>query len=363
VPRITAYVAWALEVTGYQGPAVDRARQFIANQIGKAAKTDPYTLAVLANFAVDHAKDRAFTERAMRMLLAAKTEEGDQISWKSEQTGMYARGTSAAVETTGLAVQALLKWGGEPAIASKAMNYIVASKDSAGTWGTTQATVMALRALLLSTEHNGATATGSVEVLLNGNVAAKLALTPENNDLLHQFVFKGADAQPTNRVEIRFAGKGLLAYQVAGRYFVPWNERPANEALSIDVTYDRTRLEQDQIATATATVRNRLGTSANMVMVDLGIPPGFELLSEDLDSYRGKSLGKNGGRLEKFTVTPTQAILYFDSIAPNGGFKLSFRLRAKYPIRARTFASRVYEYYDPDVNSVAKPVALEVRTK
>jgi len=243
------------------------------------------------------------------------------------------------------------------------MNYIVANKDSAGTWGTTQATIMALRTLLLSTERGGATARGDVEVLLNGKVAAKLALTPENNDLFHQFAFKGSDAQQANRVEIRFAGQGSLAYQIAGRYFVPWSEKPTNEALSIDVSYDRTRLQQDQIATATATVQNRLGTAANMVMVDLGIPPGFDLLSEDLDSFREKSAGKKSGRLEKFTLTPTQAILYFDSIAPRESFKLAFRLRAKYPILAHTFASRVYEYYDPAVNSLARPVQLEVRKK
>jgi hypothetical protein len=42
---------------------------------------------------------------------------------------------------------------------------------------------------------------------------------------------------------------------------------------------------------------------------------------------------------------------------------LQFRLRAKYPIRARTFQSRVYEYYDPAVSGVARPVALEVRKR
>ena len=365
VLRITAYVAWSLEVTGYNGPAVDRARQFIEAHMNQAGKSDAYSLAVLANFAVDDAngKDHAFTERVMRMLLDVKTAQDDQVSWKAEQTGMYASGTSARVETTGLAVQALLKWGGEPAVAAKAMNYIVARKDSAGTWGTTQATIMALRALLLSTEHGGATAKGAVEVLLNGKVAGQLALTSENNDLFHQFVFKGSDAQPANHVEIRFTGEGQLAYQVAGRYFVPWQEKPGREDLSIDVSYDRTHLEQDQLVTATATVRNRIGTTANMVMVDLGIPPGFDLLSEDLDSYREKSAGKKSGRLEKFTVTPTQAILYFDSIAPGDALRLSFRLRAKYPIRASTFASRVYEYYDPEVNSLARPVLLEVHKK
>jgi len=97
-----------------------------------------------------------------------------------------------------------------------------------------------------------------------------------------------------------------------------------------------------------------------MVMVDLGIPPGFELLSEDLETYREKSASQKSGRLEKFSLTATQAILYFDSVAPGGEFALSFRLRAKYPIRVHTFASRVYEYYTPEVNSLAPPVQLEV---
>jgi hypothetical protein len=60
---------------------------------------------------------------------------------------------------------------------------------------------------------------GTLEVVLNGKIAEKLALTRENNDLLHQFVFKGVDAESGNTVEIRFEGKGGLAYQVVGQYF------------------------------------------------------------------------------------------------------------------------------------------------
>jgi len=98
-------------------------------------------------------------------------------------------------------------------------------------------------------------------------------------------------------------------------------------------------------------------------MVDLGIPPGFDLLSEDLQAYQEKSAGRKGGRLEKFSLTATQAILYFDAIAARDTITLGFRLRAKYPIRARTFQSRVYEYYDPEVSSVARPVQFEVRKR
>jgi len=201
-----------------------------------------------------------------------------------------------------------------------------------------------------------------VEISLNGEVVQNLALTPENNELLHQFVLPGCGTAPcAARVALHFAGKGGLAYQVVGRYFVPWGEKPVDEPLSIDVAYDRTHLAQDDIATATATVKNNLRKVANMVMVDLGIPPGFDLLSEDFQIYLEKSRDRKSGRLEKFSLTATQAILYFDSIGAGGTVKLPFRLRAKYPIRARTFQSRVYEYYDPAVSAVARPVALEVR--
>ncbi len=368
VLRITAYLAWSLENTGYQGPAVEKAKQFIEKNM--SAKMDTYTLAVVANFATDYAsgganKDRAFTRQAMQLLLDARTEKDEQVWWTAEETSVYARGESASVETTGLAVQALLKWGEASSTARKAMTYLASKKDSAGTWGTTQATIMALRALLLATEKGAADVRGTLVVLLNGNPVEKLALTPENNDLLHQFVFKqieskGKGLAGANTVEIRFEGKGGLAYQVVGNYFLPWDEKPAHEALSINVAYDRTRLAQDDIATATATVTNNLRKSANMVMVDLGIPPGFDLLTEDLQTFVEKTAGQKSGRLEKFSLTATQAILYFNAIAPAETVTLHFRLRAKYPIRARTFQSRAYEYYDPDISSLARPVQLEV---
>jgi hypothetical protein len=82
-----------------------------------------------------------------------------------------------------------------------------------------------------------------------------------------------------------------------------------------------------------------------------------------LDDYRNKSAGRKGGRLEKFNLTATQATLYFDSIGAGETIALRYRLRAKYPIHTRTFQSRVYEYYDPGVNAVARPVDMEIRKR
>jgi len=361
VLRITAYLAWSLGNTGYQGPAVERAKQYIEKHMGE--KADSYTLAVVANFAVDYGKDREFTRQAMQNLLDAKVDKGEQVWWTADETGVYSTGESASIETTGLALQALLKWGEASGTVRKGMAYVAAKKDASGTWGTTQATIMALRALLLATEKSAADVHGTVEVLLNDKTVHTLELTSDNNDLLHQFVLKSFDANEPNTVKLRFEGKGGLAYQVVGSYFVPWDEKTQSEPLSINVAYDRTRLAQDDIATANATVKNNMDKTAKMVMVDLGIPPGFDLMSEDLQSYQDQTANKKSGRLEKFTQTATQAILYFDSFTPNSSVTLKFRLRAKYPIRARTFKSRVYEYYDPAVSSTARPVQLEVRAR
>ena len=155
------------------------------------------------------------------------------------------------------------------------------------------------------------------------------------------------DTKGANTVELRLEGKGALGYQAAGQYFIPWDENPEKEPLFVSVSYDRMKLAPDDIVDASATVRNNLTKTTKMVMIDLGIPPGFDLLTEDLLDYQEKSASLKSGRLEKFNLAATQAILYFDSFAPGETVQLRFRLRAKYPIRARTFRSRVYEYYDP----------------
>ena len=297
----------------------------------------------------------------MQALIDARQEKGDQVFWTAEETSVYATGESAAVETTGLATQALLKWGEASEMARKSLNFLSAKKEASGTWGTTQATIVALRALLLATQLSASDVRGSVAIVVNGKPVETLRLSTENNDLLHQFVFKNIDAQKPNTVRLKFDGTGSLAYQIVGRYFTPWEEKPVTEPLSIDVAYDRTKLAQNDIATEKVTIHNNLDKTANMVMVDLGIPPGFDLLSEDLQALQEKPLENKAGRLEKFSLTATQAILYFDGLSAKQTTTFSVRLRAKYPIRAHTFQSRVYEYYDPAVNATAQPVSLEVR--
>jgi len=146
---------------------------------------------------------------------------------------------------------------------------------------------------------------------------------------------------------------------------MPWTRRIEAQAepLSIAVTYDRTRLAQDEVATAKVSVQNNTPAKAKMIMVDLGIPPGFEPSAEDFDALIDATRGKAGGKLEKFTITAKQVILYFDGLNARQKIDFSFKLRAKFPVRAQTFSSRVYEYYNPAVEDKTKPVELTITGK
>jgi len=63
---------------------------------------------------------------------------------------------------------------------------------------------------------------------------------------------------------------------------------------------------------------------------------------------------------EKFTVTAKQIILYFDGLGPNQRLDFSYKLRVKFPLRARTFSLRVYEYYNPAIENRTKPAEMVV---
>jgi uncharacterized protein YfaS (alpha-2-macroglobulin family) len=145
-------------------------------------------------------------------------------------------------------------------------------------------------------------------------------------------------------------------YQVVGKFYLPWEagEKPAIEPLSIDIVYDKRKLEKDDLVTCNVTVVNNKPATANMVLVDLGVPPGFEVQAEDLAEV------VESGRIKKFSLTSRQVIIYFEKLLPKQPVELKYRMRAKFPIKAKTRVSRVYEYYNPEVESFAAPVELVV---
>ena len=354
--RVTAYLTWALAESGYRGEALARAFAYL--DAHRAEVKDPYALAVIANAYLSGKPDAPQAEEAVAALAKLAVGDGQVAYWRSSgPTFTSAQNGAADLETTALATYALVKSGRQVELANKAITYLIRAKDSFGTWQTTQATVWALKALLLSLQRAAQEIDASVTVAVNGKQAASFRITAEDYDVVRQVDARELVRTGANDVRIGFQGKGSALYQIVARYYLPWElvRPPTQEPLSIDVDYDRTTLASDDIATATVRVVNNDPRACNMVVVDLGLPPGFEVMAEDLQRL------VDGNTIQKFSLAARQIIIYLERLESRKPLTFSYRVRARFPLRAAAPASRVYRYYNPEIQATAKPVTVEVR--
>lgn len=184
-----------------------------------------------------------------------------------------------------------------------------------------------------------------------------LTVDANNADLVHQMAFEGGKNE-TAELEITVKGDCALFYQVMTSSYIPWDlvsEPPAVEQpMRVSVVYDRTELTANETVQATATVELLRAGRAGTVLVDLGIPPGFEPLTEDLDALVKES------KIDRYELTGRQIILYRTDVASGRPLEFSYRLRALYPVRAQTTASRVFDYSTPDQGDVEPPQRIIV---
>ncbi len=360
----TAYVVWALAGAGYGDTSEVKEGVSYIKEFRSQAQAG-YVLALTANALAAAAPDDPITRQVLDELVAQAREDSGALYWEAGAASfMGGGGKSGSVETTALAAYALLTADAHPDVANRALTYLVRAKDSFGTWQTTQATILSLKALLRSVEKAGEAAEASVTVSLNGEAADPIHVTPETFDVVQLVTFSDRPFEGENRVEIAVEGEGDLMYQVTAEYYLPWAFVPeeAGEAATIDVAYDRTDLAlNDEVNVTVKVALNKPGLVANMMLVDLGIPPGFEVLAEDLNRLVAQGMGQETGvRLSRFDLTGRQIILYLEDLAYDEPFTFVFRLRARYPMKAQSPASTAYDYYNPEVQAVARPQAVTV---
>jgi uncharacterized protein YfaS (alpha-2-macroglobulin family) len=91
-----------------------------------------------------------------------------------------------------------------------------------------------------------------------------------------------------------------------------------------------------------------------MLIVDLGVPPGFTPLTADLDALAAN------GQIERYELTGRQIILYLTNVPSGQVYDFTYRLQARFPIRAQTPNSTVYDYYTPEQQATEAPQRIVV---
>jgi uncharacterized protein YfaS (alpha-2-macroglobulin family) len=364
---VTAYVVWALTEAGYADErgtqqGLDYVREFHADA------EDPYVLALVANALAAADPGGGTTEKVLDRLAEMATLEGNGATWISDiATFMGGTGDVGSIETTALAAYAFLRAEQHTDLANQALTYLIQQKDSYGTWHSTQATVLTLKALLLSVRKGGEGADATVNVSLNGEQTDPVHIRPENWDVVQLVSFTDKPVVGDNRLRIDVEGEGNLMVQISTRYYLPWDEvarlAPAKEWMDIRVDYDRTELAVNDVIQVSVHVELLEG-AARQAIVDLGIPPGFEVLSEDLADLVAQHSDLppeyEGVKFSRFDLTGRQIIVYLEGLKAGQPLDFRYRIRARYPIRAQTPPTQAYDYYNPGVSAVSAPAAIEV---
>jgi hypothetical protein len=359
----TAYIAWAVfSDPGSRSLAGVTVDYLVKHEPSTIA--DPYILALVANalLALDPTGKHAQAYLDHLETLKHADANGKLCWWEqpaTSRTTFYGSGRAGSIETTALATLAFVQAKKYPGSALGALDWLIQQKDAGGTWYSTQATVLALKALLAGT---GANLDGGTErrfaISWDSKELPPVIIPPDQAEVMQQLDLSTKLDPGQHRLTIRDLSDAGTGYQVAFRYHVPDENRRDNlEPLAIELTYDRAELSVGETLTATATVTNQMKTVAPMVLLDLPIPPGFAPVSEDFTGL------VRSGAIAKFQMTQRSVIAYLRVLEPGKPLRLVYHLEATMPVKVAVPAARVSEYYDTDKKGLSKTSRLTVNAR
>lgn len=351
--RTTAYVASAMIESGHKdSPSMKRTMEYIRKNA--LQQSDPYMLGLCACALSLWSPESPDTAKILEKLAEKAVKKDGSVSWQAQgNTLCYSYGSGAAIETTSLIARAMLNTHSYPELVQGAVDFLLKAKDPNGTWHSTQATVQALKTLILSMSTSSGPSDGTVEVHIGGKKCGEIEITPDQSDLLKIVDLKKYAAPGDNLITLKSKGQISGMYQIVGSYYMPWgkNEKKA-EPFTVQLKYDRRELKVSDTINAVCSLKNNQREMAPMVMVELGIPPGFSLCDDDFEKL------VSGKLIDRYEMTGHQVILYVGNLNPGQARIFSFRLTSLFPIRAKSPATRAYEYYNQEKESFAAPVEI-----
>ena len=138
----------------------------------------------------------------------------------------------------------------------------------------------------------------------------------------------------------------------------------ANLPQTVDVQYDRTELEVEDTVEVQVTVTLNQPGRAEWALIDLGIPPGFAVNTEDLAAlvtrFEDVPEDYDFPTVERFEMTGRQVLVYIGGLSFENPLSFSYRMQAKFPLVAKASASMAHEVSNPRKVDLEAPVELRV---
>jgi hypothetical protein len=362
-----AYIVWALTESGTEDK-LDTELNALAEQ-AKTSK-DPYFLALVGNSLLNRGKtDEGIA--ILKTLVAAQKDDGHLQALETSITG--SGGRDLEIETTALATLAWLKANRpgqfHPAI-EKAVRWIGQQRGGYGGFGSTQSTILALKALIGYTRENRKTAeAGDLKLFLNDateSVGVKHftagTLDPVVVSLPREDLLKPGQ----NKLRVQMTGKNAFPYTLTWSYRTLKPANADNCPVHLTTKLDHTQAKEGDTVRLTTVVQNKTGKGQGMAVAVVGLPGGLAL-PEDLRQLKDLALLRDNdtkpGTISAFEIRGRELVLYWRDLAPDQQIEVNLDLICRIPGEYRGPASRAYLYYNADHKYWVEPLAVSIGQK
>ncbi len=343
---MNAYIIWALSEVCPEDSRISKSIEYLNKNIDKA--NDSYTLALMANVFVNTDETEA-EKKVITKLMEKVVSDGDLAHVESNLQDYYGSSRSYQnIQSTALTSMALTKNKSNEKTNQALINYIINKKYSNGTWGTTQSTVLALKAIN-DYESNSDISNQTITVRVNDKVQS---IDINKNSLdIYEFIFE--DVSEENKVSIEMK-KGKISYDIIKEYYRDYKEvefeQSSSSANKLVVEQKITQLAKvnDEVS-QTIHITNITGSDIFNGLVQINIPQGCSVNEESL------MMLKHSGLIEKYEYNYGKINLYLRDLKNSSEINLEVKYRALYPETITGGAIRIYDYYNPEIEAISAP--------
>jgi hypothetical protein len=329
----TAYNVWALLSAGVEANLATEVK-WIREAAERTENT--YVVALAANV-LQLAGDVPGAAALLDRLAGKQTDNGSLHGATVSVIG--STGEALAIETTALAALAWLKDPSFTANVENALRYL-AEQCKAGRFGSTQSTILALKAIVAYDQSRALPkAPGELALIVDGRAVGSPVKFDEKTQGSISLPELPVLSAGKHAVEIRMAGGSQMPYSVAARFSRLKPDSSEECRLHLEVSLASQKMNEGSVTEARVVVVNRSNETVPTPTAIIGLPGGLEVRHDQL-----KELVK-AGKIAAYEVLGREVVLYWRALAPEARVTLPLSLVAAIPGTYTGPASRAYLYY------------------
>ena len=328
-----AYITWALLNAG------ETELQAEVEHVVDAAKEsqNTYVVALGANVAVLGGKRDAALDLRDRLI---KLQESDGSVRGATQSIVGSGGNALKIEATALAA---LAWTSDVDYidhADAAIRFLAGACTS-GRYGSTQSTVLALKAIV---EYDKAQAKpkspGTIQLVIDGKSVGEALAFDKNTEGAIELAQFGEHLEPgKHTIGLRMTGGSSMPHALSINLF---SAKPASSndcQITVATTLGNAKLAEGDITEVGVTIANLAEKVVTNPVAIVGIPGGLEVRHDQL-----KELVKSK-QIAAYEVLGRDVVLYWRELAADATVRLPISVTAAVPGDYTGPASRTYLYY------------------